>query len=57
MNLVSVLESLAPDTWERLRDAQDLDVRFGDPTNVYSDEGGRVPSRVIVLDFGSERAV
>jgi hypothetical protein len=32
MNLVSVLESLAADTWERLRDAQELDVRFGEET-------------------------
>ena len=30
MNLVSVFESLAADTWKRLRDAQHLDVRFGE---------------------------
>jgi hypothetical protein len=32
MNLVGVLESLAADTWERLRDAQHLGVRFGEET-------------------------
>lgn len=32
MTLVGVLEGLALDTWERLRDSQDLQIRFGEET-------------------------